>query len=177
MTLQENIEKFADSVKAGNLQRRYWMVRTNSGTYFDLFVEKGYVALNRNDIPYKAVYDANQEYDKPDLVVKKVKQTIKESVNFNNSLYADERALSVAVSQVYKFVYDIHKGDVVIIPAENSNKICIGLFEEDFIADNKQTTEQFVYTRKVKWIKQLEKRYFDPFFYKLFTSHQAESVN
>lgn len=109
MTLQENIEKFADSVKAGNLQRRYWMVRTNSGTYFDLFVEKGYVALNRNDIPYKAVYDANQEYDKPDLVVKKVKQTIKESVNFNNSLYADERALSVAVSQVYKFVYDIHK--------------------------------------------------------------------
>lgn len=103
------------------------------------------------------MYDANQEYDKPDLVVKKVKQTIKESVNFNNSLYADERALSVAVSQVYKFVYDIHKGDVVIIPAENSNKICIGLFEEDFIADNKQTTEQFVYTRKVKWIKQLEK--------------------
>ncbi|MQM48018.1 hypothetical protein [Segatella copri] len=173
MTLQENIEKFADSVKAGNLQRRYWMVRTNSGTYFDLFVEKGYVALNRNDIPYKAVYDANQEYDKPDLVVKKVKQTIKESANFNNSLYADERALSVAVSQVYKFVYDIHKGDVVIIPAENSNKICIGLFEEDFIADNKQTTEKFVYTRKVKWIKQLEKRYFDPFFYKLFTSHQA----
>lgn len=85
MTLQENIEKFADSVKAGNLQRRYWMVRTNSGTYFDLFVEKGYVALNRNDIPYKAVYDANQEYDKPDLVVKKVKQTIKESANFNNS--------------------------------------------------------------------------------------------
>lgn len=54
MTLQENIEKFADSVKAGNLQRRYWMVRTNSGTYFDLFVEKGYVALNRNDIPYKS---------------------------------------------------------------------------------------------------------------------------
>lgn len=103
------------------------------------------------------MYDANQEYDKPDLVVKKVKQTIKESANFNNSLYADERALSVAVSQVYKFVYDIHKGDVVIIPAENSNKICIGLFEEDFIADNKQTTEKFVYTRKVKWIKQLEK--------------------
>lgn len=73
MTLQENIEKFADSVKAGNLQRRYWMVRTNSGTYFDLFVEKGYVALNRNDIPYKAVYDANQEYDKPDLSCKESK--------------------------------------------------------------------------------------------------------
>lgn len=45
MTLQENIEKFADSVKAGNLQRRYWMVRTNSGTYFDLFVEKGMLHL------------------------------------------------------------------------------------------------------------------------------------
>ena len=173
MSLQENIEKLSDSVKTGNQQCRYWMVRTNAGVYFDLFVKNGYVALSRNDIPYQMLCEAKSQYnDKSNLIVKQVKKLIKESPNFDISTY-DERSLSVAVSQVYKFVYEVQKDDIVIIPSENSDEICIGIFTEDHIADSIQTNENFVYTRKVKWVKQLGKRYFDPFFYKLFTSHQA----
>lgn len=173
MTLQNNIENWSDSVMKGTKQCGYWMVRTNSGTYFDLFVKDGYVALNRNTIPYGILHDAVSEYNNYDSIIKKVKKSVKESGNIDNSVFPDERSLSVAVSQVYKFVYDIKKGDIVIIPSENSDKICIGVFDENYIADNKVTNEKFVYTRKVTWIKQLEKRYFDPFFYKLFSSHQA----
>lgn len=173
MSLQENIEKLSDSVKTGNQQCRYWMVRTNAGAYFDLFVKNGYVALSRNDIPYNMLREAKSQYnDKSNLIVKQVKKLIKESPNFDISSY-DERSLSVAVSQVYKFVYEVQKDDIVIIPSENSDEICIGIFTEDHLADSQQTNENFVYTRKVKWVKQLGKRYFDPFFYKLFTSHQA----
>ena len=173
MSLQEDIERLADSVKADDRQCRYWMVRTSGGAYFDTFVENGYVALSRNDIPYKLLHDAKQEYDKYDHIIKKVKKVFKESSDFDNRKYSNESKLSLAVSQVYKFVYEIKKNDLVIIPAESCDKICIGIFEENHLADNKQTSEKFVYTRKVKWIKQLAKRYFDPFFYRLFTSHHA----
>lgn len=173
MSLQEDIERLADSVKVADRQCRYWMVRTSGGAYFDTFVENGYVALSRNDIPYKLLHDAKQEYDKYDHIIKKVKKVFKESSDFDNRKYSNESKLSLAVSQVYKFVYEIQKNDIVIIPAESCDKICIGIFEESHLADNKQTSEKFVYTRKVKWIKQLEKRYFDPFFYRLFTSHHA----
>lgn len=173
MSLQENIEKLSDSVKTENQQCRYWMVRTNAGAYFNLFVKNGYVALSRNDIPYKLLHDAKLQYsDKTNFVIKKVKEAIKESASINKSGY-EERSLSLAVSQVYKFVYEVQKNDIVIIPSENSDEICIGIFTEDHLADSQQTNENFVYTRKVKWVKQLEKRYFDPFFYKLFTSHHA----
>ena len=173
MSLQENIDKLSDSVKKGNQQCKYWMVRTNAGAYFDLFVKNDYVALSRNDIPYKLLYDAKQQYrDKANIVIKKVKETIKESSTINKSGY-DERSLSLAVSQVYKFVYEVQKNDIVIIPSENSDEICIGVFTEDHLADSRQTNENFVYIRKVRWVKQLEKRNFDPFFYKLFTSHHA----
>ena len=173
MSLQKEIELLADSVKKDSTQCQYWMVRTKGGAYFDTFVKNGYVALDRNDIPYKMLYDAKQEYDRYDHIIKKVKRTFKESSVFDNKKYSDERKLSLAVSQVYKFVYEIHKNDMVIIPAESCDKICIGIFEENNLADNNQTSDKFVYTRKVKWIKQLEKRYFDPFFYRLFTSHHA----
>lgn len=173
MSLQENIEKLSDFVKTENRQCRYWMVRTNSGAYFDLFVKDGYVALSRNDIPYNMLYEAKMQYDdNQNFIVQKVKKLIKESPNIDISNY-DERSLSLAVSQVYKFVYEVQKDDIVIIPSEKSDKICIGLFTEEHLADSQQTNGDFVYTRKVKWLKQLEKRFFDPFFYKLFTSHHA----
>ena len=173
MSLREDIERLADSVKPDDSQCRYWMVRTSGGAYFDTFVENGYVALSRNDIPYKLLYDAKQEYDKYDHIINKVKKSFKESAEFDNRRYSDERKLSLAVSQVFRFVYEIQKNDIVIIPAGSCDKICIGIFEENHLADNKLTSENFVYTRKVRWIKQLEKRYFDPFFYRLFTSHHA----
>lgn len=173
MSLQEIIEKLSDSVKTENQQCRYWMVRTNAGAYFDLFVKNCYVALSRNDIPYKMVCEAKLQYnDNPNFIIKEVKKLIKASPNIDISSY-DERSLSVAISQVYKFVFEVKKDDIVIIPSENSDKICIGIFTEEHLADSMKTNENFVYTRKVKWVKQLEKRYFDPFFYKLFTSHQA----
>lgn len=173
MSLQKEIDQLADSVKAYYTQCRYWMIRTKGGAYFDTFVENGVVALDRNDIPYKMLHDAKREYNKYDHIIKKVKKTFKESADFDNRKYSDERKLSLAVSQVYKFCYDVQKNDMVIIPSASCDKICIGIFEENHLADNKQTSEKFIYTRKVKWIKQLEKRYFDPLFYRLFTSHHA----
>lgn len=173
MSLQENIEKLSDSVKKGSQQCRYWMVRTNAGAYFDLFVKNDYVALSRNDIPYNLLYEAKQQYhDKTNVIIKKVKEAIKKSSTIDKSGY-DERSLSLAISQVYKFVYEVKKNDIVIIPSEKSDEICIGVFTEDNLADSQQTNENFVYTRKVRWIKLLKKRFFDPFFYKLFTSHHA----
>lgn len=84
MSLQENIEKLSDSVKTENQQCRYWMVRTNAGAYFNLFVKNGYVALSRNDIPYNLLHDAKQQYsDKTNFVIKKVKETIKESASIH----------------------------------------------------------------------------------------------
>lgn len=103
------------------------------------------------------MHDAKQQYsDKTNFVIKKVKEAIKESASINKSGY-EERSLSLAVSQVYKFVYEVQKNDIVIIPSENSDEICIGIFTEDHLADSQQTNENFVYTRKVKWVKQLEK--------------------
>lgn len=173
MSLQEKIEKLSDSVKTKSKQCRYWMVRTNAGAYFDLFVKNNYVALSRNDIPYKMLREAKSQYnDKPNFVIKEVKKIIKESPNIDVSAY-DERSLSVAISQVYKFVYEVKRGDIVIIPSAKSDEICVGIFTEEHLADSQQINDNFIYTRKVKWVKQLAKRYFDPFFYKLFTSHHA----
>lgn len=176
ISLCESLDKLANQVLESTANRRYWLIRTSSGTLYPEFVDNSYVALNRNSIPYSELRSAKEEYGQANQTIKKVKDTLMErgiigclEETSNNP----ERALSIAISQVYKFVYEIKKNDIVVIPSENSDYISIGYFNDNYIADNSETNASFSYTRKVTWLRSISKRLFDPYFYKLFTAHQA----
>ena len=141
ISLCESLDKLANQVLESTANRRYWLIRTSSGTLYPEFVDNSYVALNRNSIPYSELRSAKEEYGQANQTIKKVKDTLMErgiigclEETSNNP----ERALSIAISQVYKFVYEIKKNDIVVIPSENSDYISIGYFNDNYIADNSE---------------------------------------
>lgn len=176
ISLCESLDRLANQVLESTTNRRYWLVRTSAGALYHEFVENNYVALNRNSIPYSELRNAKEIYEKPSQIIKKVKDTLMERGIIGcleETSNSPERTLSIAISQVYKFVYEIKKNDIVVIPSENSDYISIGYFNDNYIADNSGTNTNFTYTRKVTWLRSISKRRFDPYFYKLFTAHQA----
>lgn len=97
--------------------RKYWLIRTERGKFYQDFKENGYVALgwdyftNLDDLKSAAL--ASQVREKLTGIFKKV--------------YPDEKRPGLAINQMIKFVNDISINDVIIIPSSNSKEISIGV--------------------------------------------------
>ncbi len=90
------------------------------------------------------------------------------------------------VSQILRFAHSIKKGDIVLIPSENSTWINIGevqnneniymrkkKFEDvlDSLDGNESEKKQIL--KNVKWIKSVKKSDLDPSLYSIIYSHAA----
>lgn len=78
ISLCESLDKLANQVLESTANRRYWLIRTSSGTLYPEFVDNSYVALNRNSIPYSELRSAKEEYGQANQTIKKVKDTLME---------------------------------------------------------------------------------------------------
>ena len=133
--------------------RRYWLVRTNGGQYFEDFYFDKYIGIEWDEI-------VSTNYS--DL------EALKHLVEEN---YPKEPRPGYVASQIDKFVKEFKKGDIVIIPNKNSKIFAIGeieeddiyitqeepreglLFEEDLETQNKYLMKR----RKVHWLKSLHR--------------------
>lgn len=174
--MEENKEEFELICKLLDIpiinhERKYWLVRTESGIYFDDFYFNNYIALGWDKIENIKVLESMPEKDRNDRIV---------------ALYPDEKRPGAIYNQIYKFTYDMHAGDIVLIPSENSSEIAFGELVDDviypYIESPLDTIEEtsrplckYNRRRKVSWIKSVKRDSLDPYLYKLMCSHAAIS--
>ncbi|NFQ84194.1 hypothetical protein FDG04_02450 [Clostridium sporogenes] len=155
--------------------RNYWFIRTQGGTYYDSFVNEGFVGIEWDEISdLELIKNSNEEKLKLDVI----------------KYYPKVEKPGHPVNQILRFANDIKKGDIVLIPNERSEWISIGEFlsdemyiyeeEEDFqdILDSldddcKDKKPVLKKRREVRWIKQVKRNDLDPYLYRIIYSHNA----
>lgn len=159
----ENIESISD-------KKKYWLIRTEGGEYFESFRDFNYVAIGHEEISHSKISE--------------FKKSAKTEIELKNKLkvYIDKvlpgKSTGLIASQLLKFLYDIKKGDIVVVPSEGSRYISIGEVTNSALLEvNNDTVDRtkcpFRKRKSVKWIKTVSKKSVDILLYKALQSHQA----
>lgn len=155
--------------------RRYWLVRTQGGKYYNYFVNENFVGIEWDKI---SDLDLINDKDEDDLKAEVVLQ------------YPKIEKPGYPARQILRFAHQIRKGDIVLIPSEKSDWISIGeimddemyIYEEDedfeslleSLDDEDQQERQILKKRrKVSWIKSVKKEDLDPYLYSIIYTHSA----
>lgn len=80
--------------------------------------------------------------------------------------------------QLLRFIYEVKKGDIVVIPSENSAHVAMGVVEDTSLMEITDTLihrTKCSYTKRkaVKWLKTFSRHNLDPYLYKVLQAHQA----
>jgi len=182
MTISEELDALLANLPNINPDKKYWLIRTQSGSLYNIFYKNKIVAIEHNLISYNKI----SEYQKSaEQNIKSLYSLIKDEVRRslikkNPDVEHSERDVSLKTNQITKFVFEIKKGDVVIIPSVNSDFISFGEVTENHIAaltEKELQDSDYVFdlARKVKWQKEIPRSKLDLNLYKLFTTHQTIS--
>jgi restriction system protein len=170
MKLNEVIDKNCISIDESC---NYWLVRTDGGNLFDPFYRNGVISLGYQKISIDQIYGSIS--DSEQKTVDNLRQLAIEN-------YPEHERPGLIASQIARFTFEIRNGDYVVIPDLSTERLAIGIVEEDRIiekklyiddSDEKTLIPEFNKTKKVKWLKTVVKRHINPNLYKLFFSHQA----
>lgn len=182
MTISEELDLIVDSIGSISNQKRYWLIRTQGGELYDTFRDKGFVALDHIEAPLSFLYDLKKTFQEDRIkILNETKQKIKsyclEKKNSDSEADIDTRRIGLIASQINKFYFDFKKGDTVLIPSVNSETISFGIVSESQIAsfgqEETNVAEHLILKKRVKWIKDLNRKDLDPYIYRMFTAHQA----
>lgn len=167
---KEELTQFFDMIETIPANKKYWIVRTEGGEYFESFTNFNYVALGHEEISIKKIDDLKKVSKNSDELRFKLKEHIE-------NILPDRNAGLIA-GQLVRFIYEMKKGDIVIVPSEGSAYISIGeivqtpLLEVSDI-DIDRTGCSYRKRKKVKWIKTVSKRSADILLRNAMQSHQA----
>lgn len=158
--------------------RKYWLVRTKGGVYFNDFYLNDYVAIGWDEInDISLMIEANRE-----LLTEKIKKEYDKNKNTDeeDSEVKKTGNFGLIATQLIRFASEIKKGDIVIIPSQKSNNIAFGEIIDDEIYEEIVDIEEiedtqcpFIKRRRVRWIKRQEKESVDIYLYKLLNSHHT----
>ncbi len=168
--------------------RHYWIIRTNGGDYYDDFILHqyisiawDYVTLNiLNNQPEDAIKRLIEEYESHS-------SPVKEDIEDDSDGTAKGTITSI-YNKIWRFVFEIQKGDIILIPSKNSDSITIAEvigdtyersnYVEDYLKEN-PTTElhpcPYCKRRKIHPLKTISKSEMDIYLAKGFNSQHALS--
>lgn len=148
--------------------RNYWLVRTNSGIYFKDFYKNGYISIGWDEFS-----DIEQiRNEKEEILKDKISKT-----------YLEDKRPGYILNQIKRFMFDLKKGDMVLIPSNNSSLVAFGIITKEFYTENvpivpfNPNNPKCLYKKriKIKWIKTLYKDNFDPYMRMLMFTHTTIS--
>lgn len=151
--------------------RKYWLFRTQGGQYYQDFVDKGIIAFGLNAITLNDLNESLKNIKDPlELLKQKISQLEQ----------GKQKRSSYLAGQLYRFVIEMKKGDIVIIPSANSYSLQIGEISEEFVRienvsvpDEDHSTTPFYKRRKITWLKGESRNRINPILYKMFFSHHT----
>lgn len=154
--------------------RKYWFIRTDGGKYFETFKENGFVAIEDNLITLREIYSLKQKYKENKKII------IEELKKLSKDRYPKDTRTGLIASQIYRFLFEVKKGDIIIIPDVNSSAIAIGEISDSIIPETsnqeiEDTKCNWLKRKKIEWQKFILKNDIDPYLYKMIATHQAIS--
>lgn len=122
-----------------------WLVR--AGSYGEQ--EQGALEHNVATIGWK---------DLPDLSKIKSREVLAE---LYAKVYPDHKKMKAAnhIGQIWRFIHEIKKGDLVALPLKTQSAIVLGKIEGDY--ECKELTNNIKHIRRVKWLKTIPRSSFD----------------
>lgn len=173
MGVEMNILKeIVDNCTEIESARNYWFVRTDGGRLYESFLTQGIIAIGYSEINLEDIYvdGATHEAIKNSLLLK-VKET-----------YPKHKVPGLVVSQIFRFVYEIKMGDVVVVPSAASDHLTIGIVKSEHVTHSKiyvqtgdfrEIDHNFQKVKPIRWVKQFSKFAYNPKLFQMFSSHQA----
>jgi restriction system protein len=124
-----------------NEERKIWGIHTQDDK---LFLKDEVIAIGWSDMGDLSAIDANRD-------------AFKEKYT---QVYPDAKKGSIAngAGMLYRFCHEVQIGDYVVFPSKSNREVNIGVIEGDYIYDSSQN--EYVQTRKVKWLKHLPRTAF-----------------
>lgn len=169
-------------------ERKYWLVRTDSGVHYDDFVINNYIAIGWDYIT-KEMFERKTETDIKSIILsqERVSPTQKDDEDD-----LSERGIAGRVTSVYnklnRFICEFSEGDVVVIPSKNTERVSIGVitgpvkedsnYVSNYLDKNPETEISlcpYKKRRAVNWVKNITKNQIDVYLIKAFSSHHAIS--
>lgn len=169
MSLESNIEDFYQSVPVIPNGKNYWLIRTLSGDLYDTFIERNFVAIGYNEISLEAIHKINQFNKEVDDKLRKIKNLVVDT-------YENETRPGLIANQIFKFTYKLKKGDIVVIPSQNSDYVSFGIINDTPLLSvnyDKNDYCDFYRRKSVSWLKQIKRTELEPLLFKIFFSHNT----
>lgn len=151
--------------------KNYWLVRTYSGEYYDIFRDHGFIGIGWNEIKLLDIknipVETSAKGEKREKGLREKKKEIVETLA-NKVIFSDDKEFASAdsqlsagvraIHQILIFVREIKKGDIVLIPSSSSDFYCFGEIEETpvHLADSLErlnTNCELIKRKRVRWIK------------------------
>lgn len=162
MSNREFLKEFNVPIVEIDVDRSYWLVRTNGGEYFEDFHLGDYIGINWNE--YNDANDFSE--DNKENTTLRIGQT-----------YTDNKQPGHTFSQINRFFHELKIGDIVMIPSKDSKFIAFGEIDSDVYIEETSQTEldegacPYNKRRKVKWIKTVARKKLDPYLYRMMNVH------
>lgn len=148
-TVTLDLKKITDKLPRLNSSSDYWLVRTNSGKYFQDFRSNGYIGIGMNKVTLEDIEEGENLIEKlKQIIVKRYPAILSTSDQVepdNSTEFQPEmdlsqdgsteteptgsytpRQLSSIASQLLKFGNDIQINDIVVCPSQSSDFYLVG---------------------------------------------------
>ncbi|RZJ99909.1 MAG: hypothetical protein EOO46_21585, partial [Flavobacterium sp.] len=132
MTIAEELDQFVETLVSIPVTKRYWLIRTQSGSLYETFVDNKFIAIEHRETTLASLSEFKRESAGDELLLRKLirnqviayhEKRLQELEGFEGP---EQRTLSLISNQIYKFVFEMKIGDIVIIPSTNSDIISFG---------------------------------------------------
>ena len=178
--LKEIIENIKKEIPVLDSSSDYWLVCANSGEYYTDFNLNGYIGIGWNEITLEDIRRADNNSNI-------LKEILKEKLTFQDDLEPSENKYGITAGQLLRFVNNIKKNDIVVVPSEGSERFLVGkvtgpLYELDQYELEQYKSEELTHSRsdfakrwKVHWLGWFNRSDADSALYKMIYSHATLS--
>lgn len=179
MDYNEILDNLVNSIDKIPSDKKYWLIRTQSGTLYEVFVENNFVGLGHTEVSLRNLASIKNTFTEANRRLSNIKDLVTEFYTENGECTRTKQQIGLIAGQISSFYEEVKKGDIVIIPSSNSEFVSFGIVQESSIAEfsdeerrNFEYENQFL-NKRVEWIQDFPKKSLDPNLFKMFTSHQA----
>ena len=165
----------------------YWIIRTNGGDYYEDFTLHEYISISWDYVSLSILYTKDDDEIKRLIEVYEKMSTTPEDSD-DESDGTTKGKITAILNKINRFVFDIDKGDIILIPSKNSDRIAIAevvgdVYEtENYVESYLQanpTTEiipcPYRKRRKIKILKTIAKGQMDIYLARGFNAQHALS--
>lgn len=175
-----NLKSIVNKIPVIDSSSNYWLVRADSGKFYQDFLMNSYIGLAWNDISLKFIKESNNDTEK-------IKSKLKESKYIDHE-NTNEQSYGTWANQLIKFVNGLKINDIVVVPSKLSEFFLVGkiisdpyeIKKKDLVnfESDEYSTSDYLKRRHIKWIGNFSRDEADTALYKMiYSQHTLSDIN